>query len=66
MPGEGGGEGRWGGMEGSGEGGTVALGRVLVSFWRRQEGEMSGGGTDYRKCISGRVVIGQCGTHWLF
>lgn len=20
----------------------------------------------YRKCISGRVVIGQCGTHWLF
>lgn len=40
MPGEGGGEGRLGGMEGSGEGGTVALGWVLVSFWRRQEGEM--------------------------
>lgn len=37
MPREGGGEGRWGGMEGSGEGGTVALGRVLVSIRRRQE-----------------------------
>lgn len=27
--------------EGSGEGGRVALGRVLVSIWRRQEREMS-------------------------
>lgn len=41
MPREEGGEGRWGGMEGSGEGGRVALGRVLVSIWRRQEREMS-------------------------
>lgn len=30
----------------------------------RRDGREEEGG--YRKCISGRVVIGQCGTHWLF
>lgn len=43
MPREWGGEGRWGGMEGSGEGGTVALGMVLVSIWRRQERDVGAG-----------------------
>lgn len=55
MPGGGG-----GGMEGSGEGGRVALGWVLVSLGgeRKERCEGGGGMRGYRRCISGRVVIG--------
>lgn len=54
-------------MEGSGEGGRAALGWVLVRIGGdRRVRDVGAGKGGYRKCISGRVVIGQCGTHWLF
>ena len=51
--------GEWGGRY---SGIRVGSGEFLEETGRRDVG----GGRGYRKCISGRVVIGQCGTHWLF
>lgn len=51
--------GEWGGRY---SGIRAGSGEFLEETGRRDDG----GGRGYRKCISGRVVIGQCGTHWLF
>lgn len=68
--GRGGGEGRWGGMEGEWGGRYSGIragsGEFFCLFLEETGRRDVGGGRGYRKCNSGRVVIGQCGTHWLF